>query len=76
MQGVGSIHEVGSAFASIELIWRCLRCTTCVGLPLDPKVNTPGIRSRSRTVHVRLEREALTAVAASHLLLRVESNGS
>ena len=60
----------------IGLIWRCLRCSTCVGLPLDPKVNTPGIRSRGGTVHTRLVREALTAAAASHLLLRVESNGS
>src|SRR5690606_39082227 len=60
----------------IESKWRCLRCSTCVGLPLDPKVNTLGIRSRGRTVQTRFGREALTAVAASHLLLRVESNGS
>jgi len=57
-------------------IWRCLRCSTCVGLPLDPKVNTPGAWTRGRTVHVRFVREALTAAAESHLLLRVESNGS
>ena len=60
----------------IGLIWRCLRCSTCVGLPLDPNVNTPGIRFRSSGVQVRLERKALAVTAASHLLLRVESNGS
>ena len=58
------------------VIWRRLRCSTCVGLPLDPNVNTPGIRSRGSGVQVRLERKALAAAAASHLLLRVESNGS
>jgi hypothetical protein len=58
------------------LLWRCLRCSTCVGLPLDPNVNTPGIRFRSSGVQVRLERKALAVTAASHLLLRVESNGS
>src|SRR5690606_22716219 len=60
----------------VKLVWRCLRCSTCVGLLLDPNVNTLGIRSRGRIVQTRPERAALTAVAASHLLLRVESNVS
>ncbi len=46
-----------------------------VGLPLDPNVNTLGAVAYDNTVHVRLVRKALCAVAWSHLLLRVESNG-
>jgi hypothetical protein len=68
--------RVTDADSETILLWRCLRCSTCVGLPLDPNVNTPGIRFRGSRVQVRLEREALAAMAASHLLLRVESNGS
>src|SRR5690606_3760548 len=59
-----------------DSIWRRLRCSTCVGLPLDPNVNTQGIRSRGSGVQVRPERKALADAVASHLLLRVESNGS
>ena len=66
----------GDEIADRCVIWRRLRCSTCVGLPLDPNVNTPGIRSRGSGVQVRLERKALAVAAASHLLLRVESNGS
>jgi hypothetical protein len=79
---VNPVNELWSADARYArrleygLIWRCLRCSTCVGLPLDPNVNTPGIRLCSGRVQVRLERKALAVTAASHLLLRVESNGS
>ena len=53
-------HRCARRSSRTGLLWRRLRCSTCVGLPLDPNVNTPGIRSRGSIVHVRPRTESLS----------------